>query len=214
LEVDDAAGVTGGVVAIPRLNNPIGNVYLRGDATKMPLRFVPQVRAWHITLPEGARTGRQTIVLETVGSPQVTGEPRVTSPAKDGTITLPAHDAVTHGENLRYEPQPHKKTVGYWSLKDDWCEWHFSVERPGSYEVWLLQGCGKGQGGSEVAARIGEREIKFTVEETGHFQNFKNRRIGIVKLDKPGQHTLELRPLSKAAAAVMDVRQVRLIPVQ
>jgi hypothetical protein len=213
LEVADAAVFKEGVIRLPRLNNPIGNVYRQGDAAKSPLKFAPLVSEWLITLPAESRSGKQTVIVETVGKPHLAGEPRVIAPAENGVITLPAHDAVTHGENLRYEPQPHKNTVGYWSRKDDWCQWHFSAKRAGTYEVWLLQGCGQGQGGSEVALRIGEHEIKFTVEETGHFQNFKNRRMGPVKLDKPGQFTLELRPQTKAAAAVMDVREVRLIPV-
>jgi hypothetical protein len=52
----------------------------------------------------------------------------------------------------------------------------------------------------------------FTVEDTGHFQNFKERSLGVVTLAAPRVHTLQIRPHKKAAAAVMDVRQVRLIP--
>ncbi len=131
----------------------------------------------------------------------------------DGVVTLAARDAVTHGERLRYEPEPHKNTLGYWTRPEDWCQWRFALVRPGRYELWVLQGCGKGQGGSEVAATVGGQTIAFTVEETGHFQNFKHRNLGPVTLDKPGEYTLELRPRTKAAAAVMDVRQVRLIPL-
>lgn len=213
LEISDAGKLPGGVVTVPRLNNPIGNVFLRGDVAKTPLQFRPQVRQWQIKLPEGARTGNQTVMFEIVGPPHVAGEARVVEATKVGVVTLTAHEAVTHGENLRYEPGPHKNTVGYWSNKDDWCTWRLQTERSGRYEVWLLQGCGKGHGGSEVALRIGEQELKFTVEETGHFQNFKHRNLGEITLAKPGQYTLELRPLTKAAGAVMDVRQVRLVPI-
>jgi hypothetical protein len=124
---------------------------------------------------------------------------------------LAAHDAVTHGKLLRYEPQPHKNTLGYWTNEEDWCEWHFYVETPDRYRLHVLQGCGAGQGGSEVAAKIGDQELLFKVEDTGHFQNFKDREIGKITLDA-GLHTLQFRPRSKAVKAVMDVRQVRLIP--
>jgi hypothetical protein len=213
LDIADAGDLRNGAIRLPRLNNPIGNVYLDGDAARTPLQIAPQVSDWIITLPPGARTGQRTVILETIGVPRVAGKPRVASAAANGVITLAACDALTHGTTLRYEPQLHKNTVGYWSRVEDWCEWHFTSERPGRYDVWILQGCGKGQGGSEVVARIGERDLPFTVEETGHFQNFKSRRIGEITLDEPGRHQLELRPKSKAAAAVMDVRQVRLIPL-
>lgn len=214
LEIADAGKLPGGVVTLPRLNNPLGNVFLRGDAAKTPLQFTPQVDEWQITLPDGARKGKQAVILEIVGTPHLAGEARVMEAAKDGVVTLPAHEAVTHGDVLRYEPQPHKNTVGYWSNQEDWCEWRLQTERPGRYEVWLLQGCGKGHGGSEVALRIGKQELKFTVEDTGHFQNFKDRNLGEINLAEAGQHTLQLRPLTKAKGAVMDVRQVRLIPVK
>ena len=88
----------------------------------------------------------------------------------------------------------------------------FTVARPGRFTVEVLQGCGKGQGGSEVEVRVGGQKLKFVVEDTGHFQNFKPRDIGAVTIDKPGRYTLEIRPVKKAAAAIMDVRQVTLKP--
>lgn len=152
------------------------------------------------------------LAISAAANAQEAAQPKVTAAAADGVVTLAARDAVTHGERLRYEPEPHKNTLGYWTQPADWCEWHFSVERGGRYELWVLQGCGKGQGGSEVEISVGGEKIIFTVEDTGHFQNFKNRHLGPITLDKPGSYTLQIRPRSKKAAAVMDVRQVRLIP--
>ena len=76
----------------------------------------------------------------------------------------------------------------------------------------VLQGCGRGQGGSEVEFAVAGQTLKLTVEDTGGFQNFKAREIGNVTLDKPGRYTLVVRPNTKAKAAVMDLRQVVLKP--
>jgi hypothetical protein len=76
----------------------------------------------------------------------------------------------------------------------------------------VLQGCGTGQGGSEVEVEVGGQVLRFTVEDTGGFQNFKARTIGNVKIEKPGRYTLTVRPRTKAKAAVMDLRQVMLRP--
>ena len=131
---------------------------------------------------------------------------------KDGTILLAARKADVHGTQLRYEPLPHKDTLGFWVNASDWASWEFTVTKPGTFTVEVLQGCGKGQGGSEVEAAIGEQTLRFTVEDTGHFQNFKAREIGMVKIDKAGRYTLTLRAKKKAVAAVMDVRSVTLKP--
>ena len=61
-----------------------------------------------------------------------------------------------------------------------------------------------------MAVSIGEQEVEFTVEDTGHFQNFRDREIGEVTLPEPGVYRLRIKPINKAAGAVMDVRQVRL----
>ncbi len=204
---------TSGTVRIPRLNNPVAAIYVKGDSSKSPLKLTPHVADWDIALPPApGPSGRMVIVVETVGRPRVAGPARVIRPSASGVVTLAAHDATTRGQVLRYEPQPHKNTLGYWSRAEDWCQWRFQAPA-GRYDVEILQGCGQGHGGSEVALIVGGREIIFTVEETGHFQNFRNRSLGTIELTSAGEQTLQLRPRTKKAGAVMDVRQVRLLPV-
>lgn len=137
-------------------------------------------------------------------------QPRVT-PAR-GDIRLHARDARTHGSKLRYEPEPWKNTLGYWVEAGDWAEWDVTVPAAGRYEIEILQGCGAGQGGSEVDLAIAGESIRFTVRETGHFQNFIAITLGEVALPA-GPATLTLRPHRKAHAAVMDVRRIVLRPL-
>lgn len=132
----------------------------------------------------------------------------------DGVIECHARDATIHGVKVRYEPQPHKNTVGYWANPRDRVGWWFQLKKPGPYTVEILQGCGKGQGGSEVTLSVDGQPLQFTVEDTGHFQNFVARKIGHVRLDKPGWCLIEVRPDRKAGVAVMDLRRVRLIPAK
>lgn len=124
-------------------------------------------------------------------------------------VVLHSREANVHGTMLRYEPQPHKNTLGYWVNAEDYATWEVAVPRGGTYEVQVLQGCGPGQGGSEVAVSIDGQSLAFIVQDTGHFQNFVPRVIGRVKLDA-GSHTLTVKPVTKAHHAVMDLRQVTL----
>jgi arylsulfatase A len=132
--------------------------------------------------------------------------------AADGVILLPARNADIHGIQVRYEALPHKNTLGFWTRAEDWVSWDFTVSKTGKFTVEILQGCGKGQGGSEVEFVVGEQKLRTTVEDTGGFQNFKARAIGTVTLDRPGHYTLEVRPRSKAGIAVMDLRSIALRP--
>jgi hypothetical protein len=151
------------------------------------------------------------VVLELAGeAPRL--NPLALSPSADGAVVLHAKDAIVVARNLRYEPEPHKNTLGYWTNPEDSAYWEFKIEKPGVFEVEMLQGCGKGSGGSEVDVAIDALPpMTMTVQDTGGFQNFIPRVIGKVKLDA-GDHKLAVKVRQKKGAAVMDLRQVTLKP--
>jgi len=124
-------------------------------------------------------------------------------------IHLEARDARVAGEKLRYEEPAAKDTLGFWVNAADTAAWTFGAPRAGTYRVTVLQGCGKGQGGSVVALDCGASSLEFTVEETGHFQRFVPREVGTLRLEA-GENTLRVRPVRKAKSAVMDLRRVML----
>ena len=141
------------------------------------------------------------------------GSRELVTQAADGLITLHAKDVTVHGTNVRYEPKPEKNTVGYWSKTEDWVSWEFEVVKAGKFEVEALQGCGQGSGGAEVAFAVGGQVLMLTVEDTGGFQNFVPRKLGVLTLPA-GKHTLVVKPKTKPGGAVMDLRQVTLRPVE
>ena len=138
--------------------------------------------------------------------------PKATHQHADGTITLLATNAVTHGNTIRYEPQPHKNTIGYWTRAEDWVSWDFKVSHPGTFDVTLTQACGKGSGGSEVIFSIGAQTIHDIVPDTGAFTNWTNRTIGTFTLNEKGAYTISVKPIKKPGLAVMDLRQIALTP--
>ncbi|HEV3344709.1 MAG TPA: sulfatase [Pirellulales bacterium] len=136
------------------------------------------------------------------------------APDKEGVIVLPARTADVHGVMLRYEPLPHKDTLGYWVRVDDWADWEFDVREPAEFSVEGLVGCGQGSGGSLVEFRAAGQALKLTVPETGGFQQFMPQQLGRLSFDRPGRYRLEVRATSKPGPAVMDLREIRLVPAQ
>ncbi|HEY2894610.1 MAG TPA: sulfatase/phosphatase domain-containing protein, partial [Pirellulales bacterium] len=134
-------------------------------------------------------------------------------PGEDGTIHLRAETAEIHGPMLRYEPLPHKNTLGFWTRQDDWASWKLRVPAAGRYTLEVLQGCGTGSGGSEVDYRAAGQSITGKVVETGGFQNFVPRTIGQLEFPAAGDYVLEVKPRAKPGPAVMDLREVLLIPI-
>jgi arylsulfatase A len=167
-----------------------------------PSRLIPESTA-AATEPKWS-VWRQAMNLAIKGrTPQVT-------PAVDD-IRLHAKDARIHGKQLRYEPEPHKNVLGYWTEVTDWAEWEFEVPAGGVFEVEIQQGCGADCGGAKVEVLVGGKTLGFTVQETGHFQHMILKTIGEVELAK-GKETLAVRPKTRPGVAIMDIRRVVLRP--
>ncbi len=166
---------------------------------------------WKLTAQSASVETEGIVLMHVILRTAPEGEP--ISQLADGSILLHARDVRIHGTKLQYEPLPHKNTVGYWVNESDQPSWFFQCLRPGRYAVEILQGCGKGHGGSLVHLSIDQTMLPFLVEETGHFQHFVPRIVGEVRLPRPDSYELRLIPIKKAGGAVMDVRQIRLIPL-
>ncbi len=132
--------------------------------------------------------------------------------SKNGIITLHGKTAEVTGAMLRFEPLPHKQTLGFWVVKEDAAWWEFTLDKAGEYQVEILQGCGNGSGGAELEISIGNESLKHKVVETGGFQVFRPFVVGNITLETSGRKRLDLKALSKPGPAVGDVRQIRLIP--
>lgn len=213
-------------------NRPAPRVALTGNEVAAPfvpkperlLKFTQTGSVWTIHRSESlaGAAGPCVVVLDVetvdVGS-QSTGLPvpeeatRAIVAGTTGEIVLDGRFGRTTGEKLQFEPLPHKNTVGYWVNPQDFVEWTVRVDRPGDYEVRVLQGCGGGQGGSEIAVGLGAQSLPYTVVETGHFQNFRWRTVGVAKDVPAGNTTVSVRVTRLANKAVMDIRQIRLVPV-
>lgn len=195
---------------IPRLANVVQSIKWQSTPETM-ISLQPEPDHWIIRHGKPPAAGGDVLIINLDAPPLIFDGSTVTRVTKEGLIFLPAKLATTVGENLRYEPQPHKNTVGYWSNVKATAEWKLSTSQKGSYEIDILQGCGTGHGGSTVEMQIGNESRSFVVEETGHFQNFVWRTVGTVELPVDETVTLKLVPKSKPGGAVMDVRAVRLV---
>lgn len=165
------------------------------------------------TLLGGAITHAESEKTKVPG-PGEGGTGRVVPQQSDGQVILHARDSSINGKLLRFEPQPHKNTVGFWTNPNDYVYWKTQINEPGAYVIEVLQGCGTNQGGSTLEVSINGTAHKMTVRDTGHFQNFVTRYPGLVEFHQAGEYQLTVKALNKAKAAVADIRQVRLVPVK
>jgi hypothetical protein len=224
-------------IDFPRLDNPVQRVWwwplgdtqavggeTEGGGFEPPVerqvKLTQTPTVWTLAIAESeglvdaARSGGVVVVMDLVGEPVWSEEPQLIRPGKNGAIVLNAHHGKTYGKLLQYEPLPHKNTIGYWVEPNDFAKWRIEVPIAAKYRVEIYQGCGTGQGGSRIAIGFGGEAVETIVEETGHFQNFRWRDIGEIMLQPNENLDVTLRCLEKAQAAVVDIRQIRLVPAE
>ncbi|MEI6536148.1 MAG: DUF5077 domain-containing protein [Verrucomicrobiaceae bacterium] len=176
----------------------LGNIYLANAGEQSMSLYTPNHVAWD-----------SFILHEIALVPAPEGEK--INQAEDGSVLLLAKDAATWSENMRYEPQPNKNCLGYWTDVQDFAEWEMKVDKPGKYQVVVHQG--SSPGGSEIAVQFDKQELKFTVQNTGDFHKLAPVSVGEIKVDKPGTYRLAVKPQKKNGGAIMDIQKVVLTPV-
>ena len=185
-----------GSAVIPRFCGSLREAGRFREDDEMSVSVHPEPSRWEVRW-RNADENASGVVLAFDQRPKLPSELAPVSPAGDGSVMLPAHRAITSGEKLRYEPQPFKNTVGYWTVPGDTAAWKLKLDRAGPLNVGILQGCGGGQGGSRGTIQLvrGDRvvaRLPFEVIETGHFQNFRWRHLGEMMVPEPGDYTLKL----------------------
>ena len=181
--------------------------------TTVPVGRFYLAKAEPFTLSVDCKTLKAGAMLE-LNSATFRPAPEGSPIIEDATdITLRASNAITHSVTMRYEPATNKNCLGYWVNPHDWAEWEFTVTHPGVFEIEIWQGCGKGNGGSDVQVESGGRKFVFQVVDTGDYHKLTSLRVGRVEFPAPGRYSLAVRPLQKKAGAIMDIQQVKLIPI-
>lgn len=206
-----------GQVKIPRFAAALVDMSWQGSITDDGINLRPEPDHWVINWKK--RPAEDATLLIRFGSePLMLVEVKPIKKTGDGSFFLPAHLATTRGEKIRYEPQTFKNTVGYWVGTNDNATWTIQLDKPGRFNVAVLQGCGKGQGGSTASMTFQRHDndepdatLEFEVVETGHFQNFQWVQLGEVELQHAGEVQVVVAPKQIKKTALMDIRAIHLI---
>lgn len=212
-----------GSILIKEKTTSTDNPQLFTGMWKREAGFFPEVNDWEFFTIDGAASkiverGKLTRCVSCHENFQkgdhVSKEYIIPAQLTGGRIVLHSSRATTTGDKLKYLNEEKMNTLGHWVNQSDWASWTFDVNRPGTFEIHVWQGCKDGSGGSEVAVTTAGQTVTFQVEETGHLPNFKERVIGRVIFKEASAQTLEVRVRSKPGDAVMELRQVILVPVE
>jgi len=127
----------------------------------------------------------------------------------DVPLRLPASQAITHGEQIRYEVGPDRDNLGYWTNGNDWAQWQMELTRPGRFQV-----------SAEIAAvasgrfqvTLGDQRLEGSAPNTGDYGRFERVELGTLELPAAGPVSLAVRPIPEGWQP-MNLKSVELVPL-
>jgi putative membrane-bound dehydrogenase-like protein len=145
------------------------------------------------------------------GTPKsfIGNQPVVVKPAEN-TLVLLATTAEIYGDQILFELT--HWNIGYWHSPGDHVVWTVELPQAMEFDVWIDWSCDNVSEGNAFAFTGGDPLLTGTVRRTGNWSNFKQEKIGTVKL-AAGTHRLKLQPTGERInGALMDLRGVHLVP--
>jgi alpha-L-fucosidase len=202
------------VLTVPGLKNGVTGAYLISDDRKVPLPYSMddgnvRVLVANVKAPSKIAS---VIVLEIEGKPEVL--PYAITQAADGSVALPAEEAIIHGNTAKCQPGNGRQNIGYWTNASDWVSWDFTVKTPGKFNVEIAQACIPGDAGSEYTLAVDDQTVEGKVEDTGDWNKFVVRTLGTITLSNAGRYTISVKPTKMPHGAVMNLESITLKPAQ
>lgn len=150
-----------------------------------------------IQLPGPATDSDISVVrLDFPGSLTITQQPFVTA-AADGSITLTATDADTHGGysgNIKVEGQGMDAYLSSWDKPELRVEYQINTEKAGP---WKIKATLAAVEDSSFVIKVGKKETPATVSATGPGLTWKSADLGTIELPS-GEFAIEIIPDKKS----------------
>jgi putative membrane-bound dehydrogenase-like protein len=140
---------------------------------------------------------------------QAGNKPELVRPDGDGVLHLLPSNAEIYGKTLVLEKQ--YGNLGYWSSDDDRAVWSLEVTKAGKYIVSLDYACDDGSAGNTYVLEMGGHRLTGKVAGTGTWDAYRRATVGEVTLSA-GRHQAVFRAEGKIRGALIDLREVRLVP--
>lgn len=137
------------------------------------------------------------------------GEPPLIRPKSNGELLLVARQAVCYGERLAYRPA--LDIIAPWRKENDVATWRVEVPGEAVYAVYITLAADQDSTGDRFVIESETGRLGGTVPATGGYDQFREIRVGELKL-LDGIRRILVRPDGKLRAELADVKGLRLVP--
>ncbi|NRF41702.1 alpha-L-fucosidase [Pedobacter foliorum] len=189
----------------------IPQAYFLADGSKTPLKVEANERGLFIDVSNKAfkNDAATVIALDVTGTSLVA---QGIFPEEDGSFKLLAGDAIlTGGIALSVGEQA---ILHSWTAQDATVAWNVNVTQPGKYKVILSTACTDASAGSKIAVSLGKTTLPGVVKGTENsWGAYKDWDMGTAVISKKGTNTILVKAITKPGLGVMNLKNIRLVPV-
>ena len=133
----------------------------------------------------------------------------VIAPGPDGSILLPASEALLHGALIKLE-SGETRNIGWWQNPAEFVSWKFKGAKPGEYRVSLDMGSQDAD--SELTIEVAAERMNARSENTGGWDQYQLVDAGTISTKDGGVTTINVKPKSAQTWKPINLRSVRLTP--
>ncbi|WP_276482161.1 alpha-L-fucosidase [Paraflavitalea pollutisoli] len=199
---------TNGQLTVPGLKAKVQSVRLLAGGAK--LTAAATAEGLQIQVPLLA-PDEVASVIEVKIQGAMTIEPYSVKQEADGRVVLGAETADIHNQpgesSAMTEGNWDNRNIGYWTSAASWVSWKVEFAKAGTYTLKAV--AGTPAEASAFNVQIGNQTIDATVRSTGDYNQYNEVVLGTVTIDKPGLHTVTLKP-DPAGWKAMNLRQISL----
>jgi alpha-L-fucosidase len=142
----------------------------------------------------------------------VAEEPVIVQADSKGVFKLDANDAELHGDKIKVEMRGVHANIGFWDKPDEWASWRVSFDKPGTYKVHVETAAMAA--GIEAKVEMAGQTITGKVPQTGDWDKIQGFSPGKIEIKQAGIQTLKVRPADAKKWKAINLRAVRLTPVE
>lgn len=199
---------TDGRLRMPGLKNTVSKARLLADGKTLPVKSTEN--GITIELPDKPIDPIDTVVVVDLDG-ELEVEAITINQNAEGHLHLPAAMADIHNApyamQARLEGSGDNANIGYWTSPQAWAEWLFHVRQPGTFKVSATTAALNEVPGIQL--QCNEQTLTFTVPKTGNWQQYQRVNVGQLRIDKPGQYKLAVKPNGETWKPI-NLRQVNL----
>ncbi len=136
-------------------------------------------------------------------------KPQIITPDDDGVLRLTASTAEIRGGEITFETE--FANIGCWHHQNDSATWKVNLPQSGPYDIYIDAACATAAAGNRFRIHGLSESLTESVVSTGGWDRYRQKLLGTSMLNA-GVNVVSMRPADPVKQALIDLRELRLVP--